>query len=80
MGGGEVPIWESVQKCQNYRFFDIFWDILDKRNSNLGQECAKTGKIEIIAPDFPGKITVLFPVLTLLPKIWRSHPHKIYIF
>ena len=29
LGGGALQIWRSVQKCQNYRFFDIFWDILD---------------------------------------------------
>ena len=31
-------IWESVKKCQNYRFFDIFLDILHKMKENLGQE------------------------------------------
>ena len=47
-------------------------------NDNLGQEYARgellsfQGKIETIAPDFPGKVTA-FPVLTLffhlsLPK------------
>ena len=41
LGGGEVKIWRSVKKCQNYRCFDIFWDILDERKSNLGQECVK---------------------------------------
>ena len=57
---------------------------------NLGQEYVKggllsfQGKIETIAPDFPGKMTV-FPVLTLLfhlsvAKIWLSHPNKNYIF
>ena len=30
-----------VEKCQNYRFFDIFWDILSKMKDNLGQECVK---------------------------------------
>ena len=28
-------------KCQNYRFFDIFWDILNKMKDNLSQECVK---------------------------------------
>ena len=71
-------------------FFYIFWDILDKRKGNLGQECVKRGllsfqgKIGTIVPDFPGKMTV-FPVLALLfylslPKILHSHPYKIYIF
>ena len=56
----------------------------------LGQECVKgmflsiQGKIETIASDFPGKLTV-FPVLTIifhlcLPKIWLSHPNKNYVF
>ena len=25
----------KCKKCQNYGFFYIFWDILDKRKSNL---------------------------------------------
>ena len=55
-------IWESVGKCQSYRFFDIFWDILHKMKENLGQEHVKMellsfqGKIGTIVPDFPGKI------------------------
>ena len=36
-----MQIWGIVKKCQNYRFLDIFWDILDKRKSNLDQECVK---------------------------------------
>ena len=87
-------IWEGewckfgkvLEKYQNYRFFEIFWDILNKMKYNLGQECVKggllsfQGKIGTIVPDFPGKMTV-FPVLTLLfhlslPKIRLSHPHK----
>ena len=32
--------WENVKIIG---FFDIFWDILDKRKSNLGQECVKIG-------------------------------------
>ena len=78
------------EKCQNYRFSDIFWDTSDKIKDNLSQECVKggllsfKGKIETIAPDFPGKITV-FSVLTLLfhlslSKIWLSYPNKNYIF
>ena len=59
-----MQIWESVKKCQNYRFFDIFWDILNKVKDNLDQECVKDGllsfqgKFETIAPDFYGKMTV----------------------
>ena len=30
-----------LEKCQNYRFFDIFLDILDKMKENLGQERVK---------------------------------------
>ena len=33
----EVQIWESVKKCQNYRFFGIFLDILHKMKENLGK-------------------------------------------
>ena len=46
------------------KFFDIFWDILDKMKDNLGQECVKgellsfQGKNETIPSDFPGKMTV----------------------
>ena len=32
---------EVSKKIQNYRLFYIFWDILDKRKSNLGQGCVK---------------------------------------
>ena len=79
-----------LEKCQNYRFFEIFCDISNKMKDNLGQECVKgrllslQGKIGTIVSDFPGKMT-FFPVLTLLfnlslPKIWLSYPHKKYIF
>ena len=90
-------IWEGerckfakvLEKCQNYRFFYTFSDILDKMNDNLDQECVKgvllsfQAKLGPTAADFPGKITV-FPVVTLLlhlslNKIWLSHPHKNYI-
>ena len=52
------------EKCQNYRFLDIFCDILNKMKDNLGQECVKEdlvsfqGKVETIDPDFPGKMTI----------------------
>ena len=85
---GEVQIWESVGKCQNYRLFDIFWDILNKMKDNLGQECVKgasilQGNIGTIASNFPENDS--FPALILLfclslPKIWLPHPHKNYIF
>ena len=41
--GGEVQIWEVLEKCQNCRFFDIFSVILDKMKDNFGQECVKGG-------------------------------------
>ena len=79
-----------LNKCQNYRFFDIFLDILDKMKENLGQEHVEggllsiQGKIAIILPATPRKVT-FFPVLILffhpsLPKIWLSHLNKSYIF
>ena len=56
-------VGKVFKKCQNYRFFDIFWDILNKMKDDLGQECVKRasilqGKIGTIAPNFPGKMTV----------------------
>ena len=57
---------------------------------NLGQECVKgellsfQDKIETLAPDLPGKMTVFSsfdPTFHLsLLKIWLSHPNKNYIF
>ena len=80
----------QCKKCQNYRLFDIFLDILHKMKENLGQEHVKRGplsfqgKIETIFPEIPEKMTV-FSVLTLLfhpslPKIWLYHLNKNYIF
>ena len=52
---------EVLEKCQSYRFFDIFWDIV---NNTLGQECVTEGflsfqgKTGTIAPDFHEKMTV----------------------
>ena len=71
-------------------FFDIFWDILDEKKSNLNQECVKSrllsfqGQIGTIAPYFSGKMKV-FPVLALLfylslLKVKHFYPYKIYIF
>ena len=82
-----MQISESVGKCQNHRFYNIFRDILNKMKDNLDQECVKggllslQGKIGTISFDFFGKMTV-FPALTLLfrlplPKIWLSYPLKI---
>ena len=36
-----MQICEVLEKCQNYRVFDIFWNILNKMKNNLGQECVK---------------------------------------
>ena len=75
-----MQIWESVGKCQNY-------SILNKMKDSLGQECLK-GKFL----SFQGKIGKL-PLISLkndsfsnfdplsylsLPKIWLSHPQKLY--
>ena len=81
-------IWESVKKCQNYCFLDIFLDIIHKMKENLGQEQVKRGLLSFqghigtIFNDIPGKMTV-FPVLTLLfhpslLKIWLSQLKKLY--
>ena len=67
----------SVKKCQNYRFCDIFWDILDKMKGYLGQECVKRGllffqgKIGTITPDFPEEMTVFqfFPYFSTCPSL-----------
>ena len=32
-----------LEKCQNYSFFDIFWDNLNKIKDNLGKKCVKGG-------------------------------------
>ena len=44
-------IWEEKRckagkvlgKCQNFRFLDIFWNILNKMKDNLSQEDVKGG-------------------------------------
>ena len=84
--GERCKVGKVLKKCQNYRFFDIFWDILNKMKDNLGQECVKgrlfQGKFGTIFPDFPEKMTA-FPVLVLffhlsLPKIWLSPQTKLH--
>ena len=71
-----MQIWGSVGKCQNYRFFYIFLDILDEIKSNLGQEYVKGGfylskaKLEqLYNPNFPGRMTVFqfWPYFPLVP-------------
>ena len=71
-----------MEKCQNFRLFDIFWDIniLDKKKGNLGQEqkieelLFLQGKIGTIALDFPRKrqfSSVLALILYVsVPNIW----------
>ena len=48
------------KKCQNYRFFDIFLNILHKLKGNLGQNHVKGGP-----PSFQGKKVKQFPLLSL---------------
>ena len=72
----------KCKKCQNYRFFDIFWDILDKRKGNFCQEYVKKGllsfqgKVGTIAPDFPGKMTVFqfWPYFSTCPFLKSGIP------
>ena len=60
----------KCKKCQNYRIFDIFLDILHKMKENLDQGHVKAGlcpskeKIRTIFSPIPGKMTV-FPALAL---------------
>ena len=44
---GESCKFGSVKTCPNYRFFDIFLDILHKMNLNLGQERVKKGPLSV---------------------------------
>ena len=69
-------IWESdrckfeevLKNVKIIGFFNVCWDILDKRKRNFGQEYVNRrllsilGKIGIIVSDFLVKMTV-FPVL-----------------
>ena len=36
-GEGDVQVRGMLEKCQNFRCFDIFWGILDKGKGTLGQ-------------------------------------------
>ena len=71
--GERCKFGKVLEKYQNYRFFDIFLDILQKMKKNLGQERVKRGllsfqdKIGTIAPDFPGKMTVFFSFVSNFP-------------
>ena len=79
----------KCKKCQNYRFFDIFLDILHKLKKNLDQEHVKGGppslqeNVGTIFLGIFGKMTI-FLVSSLLfhpslPKIWLSNLNKNYI-
>ena len=74
-----------LEKCQNYKFFDIFWDIINKMKDNLEQEWVSIlpGENWKILLQFPWKndsfhFTLIFRLS--LPKIWLSRPDKNYIF
>ena len=43
--GERCKFGEASEKCQNYRFFDIFLDILHKFKGNLDQEHVKRGPL-----------------------------------
>ena len=64
-----------LEKRQNYRFFDVFWDILNKMKDNLGQECVIGGllsfqdKIGTIFPDFPVKMTAFSSFEPTFPPV-----------
>ena len=57
--GERCKLGEMLEKCQNYGFFDIFFDILDKMKGNLCQECVKGGLLS-----FQGKIKTI-PLISL---------------
>ena len=68
----------------NFRFFYIFWDILDERKSNLGQECEKGGfhpsgakmkELSLIYLDsiIDSKMRVLAQTTTFLPRLWFTN-------
>ena len=44
-----MQIWRSVKKCQNFRFFDIFLNILHKMSKVGSRACIKGASI------LPGK-------------------------
>ena len=80
--GERCKFGKVLEKCQNYRFLYIFWDILDKMKDNLGQECVKgllsfQGQIGTIALDFHEKITVLS---SFDPTFLAVPPPKIFSY
>ena len=56
--GEGYKLGKVLEKCQNYRVFYKFWDILNETEDNLGHECVKVGllsfqgKTGTIALDF----------------------------
>ena len=57
--GEKCQFGKVLEKCQNYRFFDIFLDILHKMKENLGQERVKGGF-------YPSRATLeQFPLIPL---------------
>ena len=70
-----LKIWESVRKITGILISSRTY--LDKMKDNFGS------RIGIIAPDFLEKMTVFSsfdPTFPPVPKIWRFHPQKNYIF
>ena len=61
----------KCKKCQNYRFLDIFVDILHKLKGNLGQEHVKRAKLEQFFSATPGKMTAFqfFPYFSTHPSL-----------
>ena len=87
--GERFKLWKVLEKCQNYRFFYISWDILNKMMDNLGQDCVTGGfypsrvKIGTIAPDFPGKMSFFQfgPYFSTCPSLKFGFPtHTKIIF
>ena len=84
-GDDRSKFGEIFKRCRNYRFFDIFWDILDRRKGNFGQECRKRGplsfqgKIEKIADSVTKVFGLLFHLS--ISKIWHFNPEeKLYFW
>ena len=58
--GQSCKFWKVLRKYQNYRFLDIFLDILHKMEENLDQEHVKRG-----ASILPGQKLEQFPLISL---------------
>ena len=58
--GGRSKFGKVLGKSQNYMFFDIFWNILNKMKDNLAQECVKGGLLSF--QEKTGKIALDLPV------------------